>query len=61
MVLDKPVELPEGAKVRVDLADENNDLAKLRQGLLRFAGVAQGLPSDMARNHDLYLHGTPQK
>ncbi len=61
VVLDEPVELPEGAEVRVDLADEDNDLAELRQGLLRFAGVAEGLPSDMARNHDHYLHGLPSK
>jgi len=29
--------------------------------LKEFAGVAQGLPSDMARNHDHYLHGRPKK
>jgi len=27
------------------------------QGLKRFAGAVRGLPSDMARNHDHYLHG----
>jgi hypothetical protein len=25
--------------------------------LKRFAGAVRGLPSDMARNHDHYLHG----
>lgn len=28
--------------------------------LLEFAGTAEGLPRDMARNHDHYLHGTPR-
>lgn len=29
--------------------------------LLEFAGTAEGLPSDMARNHDHYLHGAPRQ
>jgi len=29
--------------------------------LLDFAGTAEGLPRDMARNHDHYLHGTPRE
>jgi len=31
------------------------------QRLKRFAGAVRGLPSDMARNHDHYLHGLPKK
>ncbi len=31
------------------------------QGLKQFAGAVRGLPSDMARNHDHYLHGRPKK
>lgn len=30
-------------------------------GLKQFAGAVRGLPSDMARNHDHYLHGRPKK
>jgi hypothetical protein len=42
-----------------------DDLAKARRrtigdALLALAGTAEGLPSDMARNHDHYLHGTPR-
>jgi HEPN domain-containing protein len=33
----------------------------LAQGLLRFAGVIKGLPSDLAANHDHYLHGRPRR
>ncbi len=29
--------------------------------LLRHAGTAKGLPSDLALNHDHYLHGLPKK
>jgi hypothetical protein len=29
--------------------------------LLEFAGTAEGLPPDLAENHDHYLHGTPKR
>lgn len=29
--------------------------------LQEIAGTAKGLPSDFARNHDHYLHGTPRR
>jgi hypothetical protein len=28
--------------------------------LLRIAGTAEGLPADLARNHDHYLYGAPR-
>jgi hypothetical protein len=67
VVLDDPVQLPEGAKVRVEilesgeevLVDENGQT--LGQKLLKHAGKAVGLPPDAARNHDHYLYGTPKK
>jgi len=31
----------------------------LANWLLKFAGLAKGLPPDMAKNHDHYIHGTP--
>jgi hypothetical protein len=31
------------------------------EALLEVAGSAQGLPSDLARNHDHYLHGAPKR
>ena len=42
------------------------DLAKSKrrtigEALLEVAGTADGLPRDMARNHDHYLHGTPRE
>jgi hypothetical protein len=43
-----------------------DDLAKAKRGtigeaLLEFAGTAEGLPRDMARNHDHYIHGAPRR
>ncbi len=42
------------------------DLAKAKrrtigEALLEVAGTAEGLPRDLARNHDHYLHGTPRE
>ena len=31
------------------------------KGLKQFAGAVRGLPSDLARNHDRYLHGRAKK
>jgi len=29
--------------------------------LLKYAGIANDLPADMAEQHDHYIHGTPKK
>ncbi len=61
IVLDPPAELPEGTEVRVEPVEDDDDYRGLREGLLSLSGIVEGLPSDMARNHDHYLHGTPKK
>jgi hypothetical protein len=69
VVLEKPDLLPEGAVVQVQPVQETNvqedkdekELQDLRQTLLRWSGTVSGLPPDMARNHDHYLHGRPKK
>ena len=67
VVLDEPGNLPEGLVVRIEVsppsAGETTDnlASTLGQRLLKFAGAVKGLPSDLARNHDHYLHGTPKK
>ncbi len=33
----------------------------LFEDLLSLAGKAKGLPQDLARNHDHYIHGTPKR
>jgi hypothetical protein len=52
VVVDSSAPLPEGAKVKVHVELPTT----LGQRLLRFKGVATGLPSDLAENHDHYLH-----
>ena len=66
VVLDPPAELPEGAVVEVSLIDSASgpDEAEgqtLYEQYKDVIGIAEGLPSDLARNHDHYLHGQPKK
>jgi hypothetical protein len=53
--------LPEGTKVRVEPVDRDAALTSLSRLLLSVAGTAVGLPSDMAENHDHYLHGVAKR
>jgi len=68
VILDEPGNLPEGLVVRIEVpvpesADSVNENAAptLGQRMLKYAGALKGLPSDLARNHDHYLYGTPKK
>ena len=67
VVLDGPIRLPEGVKVTVALADESvplhedSSLPSLYDQFQSFIGTADGLPEDLALNHDHYLHGQPKK
>ena len=62
VVWDTPVCLPDGTKVIV-LVEPNNEntpsdqpMSSLYERLQSVAGKAQGLPPDLAINHDHYLH-----
>ncbi len=57
--LEPEANLPDGTEVRVEPLDSDTDQSTIFQKLARLAGRAKGLPPDMARNHDHYLHGTP--
>ena len=56
---------PEGAKVRVEplseLAPADETTPTLADRLASVIGKASGLPSDLAEQHDHYLHGTPKR
>jgi hypothetical protein len=53
---------PDGTTVRVEpLPESPGSEAPLHAGLLAVAGRAKHLPSDLARNHDHYLHGRPRQ
>jgi hypothetical protein len=60
--LDGGTVLPDGVKVSVIVEDLRQDSSDgLRDLLLRHAGVCDGLPSDLAENHDYYAHGKPKQ
>ncbi len=67
VILDAPILLPEGAKVTVALTDEHgpplddSSLPSLFDQFQSFIGAADGLPEDLALNHDHYLHGQSKK
>ena len=67
VVLESGVRLREGMDVRIEPVGETEhategspEARSLREGLLSFSGVIKEGPSDLARNHDHYLHGTPR-
>ena len=49
---------PEGTVVRVEVVAAQESIW---QKLRKYSGTVKGLPSDMARNHDHYIHGAPKK
>jgi hypothetical protein len=59
-VFDQPVSLPEGLKVRIEPVVAPTPSTSKRQTLAErfkgFIGAVDGLPADMAENHDQYLH-----
>lgn len=61
IVLDQPGALPEGTRVEVTVKSSPQAASPLGEILLRHAGKAQGLPEDMAEQHDHYLHGMPKR
>lgn len=61
IMLDEPAPLPEGAEVQVEVMENGEEKPGIWDKLLKLAGTVEGLPPDMAENHDHYLHGTPKK
>jgi hypothetical protein len=61
----EPVNLPEGTEAEVLLTRGaeivNGDQTPTLLSLLAFSGAANDLPTDMAAQHDHYLHGTPKR
>ena len=56
--------LPEGSRVTIELEHESgvsDEFEPSFASLLELAGTVEGLPPDMARNHNHYLHGHPKK
>jgi hypothetical protein len=55
--------LPEGTEVRIEtIAPKGGSNRKEKAAALRkLAASIEGLPADLAKNHDHYLFGTPRK
>jgi hypothetical protein len=57
VIPDEKRNIPDGTPVEILV----KEVKPLSESLLRFAGVAKGLPPDFARNHDHYIHGAPKR
>jgi hypothetical protein len=60
IVLESGAILGEGTVVRVEPVDCEEE-PTLADRLQQVIGIAEGLPSDLAEQHDHYLHGRPKK
>lgn len=73
VILDPSAHLPEGSEVEVRPVGSNGDEESIAHShdpargttlLDRYGdvvGIANGLPTDFAANHDHYIHGTPKR
>lgn len=62
VVMDEPVPLPDGVEVEIVPASNGQTLPPTWGEVFKdITGKAEGLPPDMARNHDHYLHGAPKR
>jgi hypothetical protein len=61
VVFDGIPNLPEGVEVQVAVVPPSTEESTLGSRLMKFAGRLEGLPPDLARNHDHYSHGAPKK
>ena len=52
--------LPEGTRVTVE-SESGGGRQTLAERLKSVIGIAKGLPTDLAENHDHCLHGRPKK
>lgn len=65
VVLEEGVVLPDGTEVRVepvpDSVGAQGGGGRFLDEMLKIAETMNGLPSDLARNHDHYIHGQPRE
>ena len=52
---------PDGSDVRVEVVAMPVEGPSILEKLKKYSGVLKGLPPDMARNHDRYIHGGGKK
>lgn len=61
--LPKGSQLPDGPIVRIEAVEvpTTSEKSVLGRCLADFTGIADDVPSDLARNHDLYIHRQTKK
>ena len=58
IVLDEPMDLPEGTVLQIQPAEPAATLGDLLQDV---AGKGKNLPPDGSSQHDHYIYGTPKR
>ena len=61
VVFDGSLRPPEGAAVRVEELSAAVQVPTWGEVFKGLIGAAEGLPEDMAENHDHYIHGAPKR
>jgi hypothetical protein len=61
VVVFKDAPPPDGADVRVEIISLGAAPSSIWDKLKKYSGIVKGLPPDMARNHDHYIHGGQKK
>jgi hypothetical protein len=59
--LDDPLQLPDGSEVEVRPVEQTPPIPTLYERLKDVIGIAEGLPADLAENHDHYIHSAPKR
>ena len=61
VVLPPEAKLADGTEVTIEVAPSSPQNRTFYERFREFAGIAKDMPSDLAMNHDHYLHGHPKK
>jgi hypothetical protein len=57
VVMDNTIDLPDGLEVEILVPNSKEAGPTLYERLESVIGIAEGLPPDLAQNHDHYIHG----
>lgn len=65
IIMDEPLNLPDGTEVRVEVpsgaADTVSEGRTMYDDLKQFIGIIDDLPPDFALNHDHYIRGAEKR
>ena len=59
-----PMHVPDGTRVEITLPEEKAVPAESGNALtwmMKYAGIVDDMPADLAAEHDHYLYGTPKR